>query len=337
MSDLHVSVVVTTCSRRDQVQRAVASVLAQDYGNFDVHIVDDASADGTEQALQSVVSADERVFYWRHAERRGLSAARNTGISQSTGDYLAFLDDDDEWTPDCLRKRVDLLTSLTAADREQLGVVYCGCQIHFVAEGRTAYNMPRITGDIRQGICSVDLHTVPSSCLFPRTVLEHIGGYDETLVSSVDHDIWMNLAAHGYQAFAVPEPLVISSETNKRRSMITDVTPRIRGVEQYLTKWSGTFEQWFGPAGGRRYVRRYRTHVLGGLSGRKLGEGDFRNMWRLARHVAVRNHWAVPDLIRLILVMGQRVARAWLPTPIVKGLKRILKPERTCTLSPAGE
>ena len=73
-----VSVIVTTYNRFELVQRALKSVLMQGYANFDVHVVDDASEDETRHVLEPIAAGNDRIFYWRHEKRSGLSAARNT-------------------------------------------------------------------------------------------------------------------------------------------------------------------------------------------------------------------------------------------------------------------
>lgn len=321
MNQPAISVIITTHNRAEISPKAIESVIAQTYDNYDVHIVDDASCEETRQVVESVLAGHDNVHYWRHEERKGLCAARNTGIAKSQGDFIAFLDDDDEWKPECIEKRIDLLMSLNPGDREKLGVVYCGCEIHIVSESRITYNMPKIKGNIKEQICTGDLWTIPSSCLFPRTVLEAIGGYDETLFSSVDHDIWMNLAAHGYCARYVNEALVVTYHLRQHKSMVSNTIPRIRGVEQYLTKWASTYQNWFGKERARRYIQCYRTRVLGGLAGQKLCSGDFREACRLVRHVVSRNRWSPIELVLLVRLIGFNILRTFVPVKLMDKVK----------------
>src|SRR5262245_24547581 len=99
-----VTVVIPTHNRAGRVRSAIESVLHQTYADFEIVVVDDASEDGTENTVRGVL--DPRVRYIRHAVARGDAAARNTGIRNSTGEYVAFLDDDDEWLPEKLRFQV---------------------------------------------------------------------------------------------------------------------------------------------------------------------------------------------------------------------------------------
>lgn len=299
-----VSVVITTRNRPQLVVRALRSALGQTYPNYDVHLVDDASEDDVSEAVKALTGGP-RVSYWRHEQRRGLSAARNTGMARSQGEYVAFLDDDDEWKPDNLHRRISLLPHLASEERRKLGVIYCGCEVHIPIENRITYVMPKIHGNIKQAIRASGLSTIPSSCLFPRRVLDQVGGFDESLCSSIDHDIWMSLAAHGFHAGAVNEPLVVTYETRNRTSMVTDVAPRIQGVEQYLAKWRGTLAEWLGATEAEKYIQAYRTRVLGGLAGQRLAAGAFRECRQLCRNVIARNGL----LSGQTLVLGRLLAR----------------------------
>lgn len=77
--------------------------------------------------------------------------------------------------------------------------------------------------------------------MFPKVVLKKIGGFDENLISSVDHDIWTNLASNNYFAFGVEDTLVIIYQEKRKRSKVSNTKPRIIGVEQYLEKRTSTF------------------------------------------------------------------------------------------------
>ena len=94
-----VSVVIPTYNRADLIPRAIASVSSQSYQNFEIIVVDDNSQDDTEKVVREIANQDSRISYHRHSSNLGGSAARNTGIKQATGKYIAFLDSDDIWLP----------------------------------------------------------------------------------------------------------------------------------------------------------------------------------------------------------------------------------------------
>jgi len=106
-----VSVVIPTYNRSDTLERAVDSVLFQDYEDFEVFVVDDASTDDTESVMEQY--DDPRLTYIRHTENQGGSAARNTGIEKASGKYIALLDSDDEWLKGKLPAQVSCLNSLS--------------------------------------------------------------------------------------------------------------------------------------------------------------------------------------------------------------------------------
>lgn len=318
-----ISVVITTHNRAALLPRAMGSVLAQTYGNYDIHIVDDGSSDATRRVAEAGVAGRENVRYWRHESRKGLSAARNTGVARSSGEYIAFLDDDDEWKPQSLQKRVDLLGDLTAEEISRMGVVYTGCEVRIVDENRIYLNMPKLTGNIRQAICSADIYSIPSTCMFPREVLERVGGFDEGLLSSVDHDIWMNLAQHGYYACAVDEPLTITYQTKDQSCMTAATSFRIQGVEQYLGKWKDVVEDWFGVEEGKEYLKRYRRRVLTRLAAAKLSEGKWSQAWQLFRHVLSKNKRSPVEAMFLLRMVGVDFIKKCLPSSLLYRLRAL--------------
>ena len=113
-----VSVIIPTCNRPKLLPTAIRSVLGQSFRDFEVVIVDDASDD----SIDSVVNdfQDERVRWIRHQSRRGAAAARNTGIQNTCGEFVAFLDDDDEWYPEKLAP--SSVSPVTRSSRHRCGL-----------------------------------------------------------------------------------------------------------------------------------------------------------------------------------------------------------------------
>jgi len=101
-----VSVIIPTYSYSKYIEKAINSVLAQTYRDFEIIVVDDGSTDNTRKIIETKYKDKVRYFY---QENKGASAARNKGIKESKGEYLAFLDQDDLFHPLSLEKKVDFL------------------------------------------------------------------------------------------------------------------------------------------------------------------------------------------------------------------------------------
>ena len=115
-----VSVIIPTHDRAEYLGVAIASVLNQTFQDFELIVVDDASVEDNLGVIASF--HDDRIKFFRHQTRKGGSAARNTGIANSKCDYIAFLDDDDEWFPDKLAQQMAILL----ASPSDVGCIYTG-------------------------------------------------------------------------------------------------------------------------------------------------------------------------------------------------------------------
>lgn len=120
-----VSVILCTFNRARLVQRAIASVLRQTYSQWELIIVDDGSTDGSERLLLRAAKADQRIIYIRHANR-GLAESRNAGVAQASGEYVTFLDSDDELKTTHIKKRVAYMESRPSVDAMYGGLIPVG-------------------------------------------------------------------------------------------------------------------------------------------------------------------------------------------------------------------
>lgn len=127
-----VSVVIPSYNRETTIKRAVDSVLCQTYSDIEVIVVDDGSTDNTVRIVKKY--QDKRVRIICQKERGGANKARNTGIVNARGEYIAFQDSDDEWLPDKLRSQINLM------EREELQACYCAHNL--IERGKEAITIP---------------------------------------------------------------------------------------------------------------------------------------------------------------------------------------------------
>jgi len=194
-----ISVVIPTRNRRQLLTLALASVLDQQGVRLEVIVVDEASTDDTVEMVRSI--ADPRVRLVRHEVPLGKSAARNRGVSESVGEWIAFLDDDDIWAPDKLRLQ---LQALRAAGR---GWAYTGA-INMTGDHRILGGAPpRAPEEMARSLPRVN--GVPGGCSTVMARKEALppDGFDERYRLCEDWDLWIRLARSGLPAF-VPHPLV---------------------------------------------------------------------------------------------------------------------------------
>jgi len=171
-----VSAIIPTYNYGRFVCQAVDSVLAQAWPNVEVIVVDDGSTDDTAERLKPY--ADKIRYIYQ--TNRGLSAARNTGIREAAGEYVAFLDADDLWTPQKTKAQMALVAA------QQFDAVVC------VPANNAS------TGDsFSFADCFVVSPGFGSTALVKRDVFDETGGFDETLKSVEDRDMMLRITATG--------------------------------------------------------------------------------------------------------------------------------------------
>lgn len=104
-----VSVIIPTFNRANNLHIAILSVINQTYANWEIIIVDDNSSDETETVIRQYINNKINIKYFKHDKNYGASFARNTGINKSAGEYLSFLDSDDEWLPEHLMMSIEAM------------------------------------------------------------------------------------------------------------------------------------------------------------------------------------------------------------------------------------
>jgi len=208
--DPKISVIIPTKNRAHYVSSAVQSVLGQTFGDFEVLIVDGASTDNTREVVSKF--HDERIRYIRERKDRGASASRNTGISQSRGKFIAFLDDDDLWVPSKLSKQLNLFDKNPC-----IGAVSAGAWIINENDETIGFRIPSLRGNIFPKILSKNHVGNCSMVLVRKECFEKSGLFDENLEASEDYDLWVRLTKH-YEFDYVNEPLVLYRVHEKRIS-----------------------------------------------------------------------------------------------------------------------
>ncbi len=200
-----VSVVIPTYNRGRLIVPTLQSVIAQSYRDFEIIVVDDGSTDDTSEVIASF--GDEvRYIYQENQER---STARNRGIMESQGEYIAFLDSDDLWKPDKLLKQVQAAQQYSDGPR----VIYCNADLVDVDGGSIcpegivgeALAESKPSGNVYHALlggCFV------SSCepMVPRLCFAACGLFDTSLNYSEDWDMWLRLARR-YEFVYVPDIL----------------------------------------------------------------------------------------------------------------------------------
>ena len=194
-----VSVVIPTRDRWALLATTLASVLAQRDVELEVVIVDD----GSSTAMPAGPPFDDaRVRVVRHEASRGVAAARNAGLEAATGDWVAFLDDDDLWAPEKLRDQV------AAADAADAAFAYSRVVAFSEEAGPLGLRPPPEPAELRTLLRSLNAIPAGASNVVVRSdVLAGVGGFDTSLAHLADWDMWIRLAAAGTAA-ACPPPHV---------------------------------------------------------------------------------------------------------------------------------
>ncbi|WP_080146737.1 glycosyltransferase family 2 protein [Marinilactibacillus piezotolerans] len=209
-----VTAVITTYKRNQQtLDRAIKSVVHQTYKNIELIIVDDNGKESTfSQMTSKLVSGYKDQFNIKHIVNpfnMGVQKSRNNGIENANGEYIAFLDDDDEWLTNKIARQ---LTPFFDPSFKDLGLVYCWYNELIEMTDGTIKKVQRELPDFQNEKVLVELLRTNyiGSTSFPlikRTAIEKVGYFDESLEASQDYDMWVRVAKE-YSVTCVKEPLV---------------------------------------------------------------------------------------------------------------------------------
>lgn len=210
-----VTCVIPSYKRCDTVTRAIDSVLAQTYRNIEVCIVDDnIPRDEYSHKLQKVLKkydGDSRVRYITQEKHINGAAARNVGIKAATGDYIGFLDDDDEWLPEKIEKQMAALQSDASLD------AVTALWIAYLEGNETRRCAPYTADHLQFKVFLREVAVFTSTVLIKKSAIERFGGFDESLIRH--QDLQFLVDALSVSKFEVlPEYLVklhTDSEINK--------------------------------------------------------------------------------------------------------------------------
>ncbi len=258
-----VSAIITTYNRRSYLREAVDSVLAQDYEDLEVIVVDDGSTDCPEGELAGLP-----VRYVRK-ENGGISSARNLGIEVSTGEYLAFLDVDDQWL------KGKLSTQITSMERDGYLISYTD-EI-WVRNGKRINQKHRhrkYSGWIFSRCLPLCIIS-PSSVVIKRDVFDVTGPFDEDLPVCEDYDMWLRICSR-YPVLFIEKPLILKTgghdDQLSRRYEAMDRF-RIRSLVNILD--SGTLPDPMGDAALNELETKCRIYALGAAKRQKAEDAEY--------------------------------------------------------------
>jgi glycosyltransferase involved in cell wall biosynthesis len=225
-----VSVVIPTYNRAHFLGKAIDSVLSQSYKNLEVIVIDDNSVDNTTELVSGY--KDKRVKYVKNSANRGCIRARNQGIEQAKGDYIQFLDSDDELFSSKFEKQLEHFQALP----NEVGLIYCG---FCYASGKTGqiikYISPKLYGNVHNRLFEKNLFPIHAP-IIRKECFEKCGIFDATLPACEDWDLWIRISRYYKFAF-VPDILAKYNIHGKQKS--TEVESVIRARERIAEKYRG--------------------------------------------------------------------------------------------------
>ena len=197
-----ISVIMPCFNAAPFLEEAVRSALGQDYGNVELIAVDDGSSDESRDILSCLAHEHPGRITVLHQQNQGPYPARNTGLRHAHGSLVAFLDADDYWANDCLRKLHSALQT------ENAGLAYCGWQnVGEGAPGTEAFVPPKYESQDAVALflkgCPWPIH----AALSRRSLLERVSGFSVRMFSSMDYDLWLRILAVTRNIVLVPEVL----------------------------------------------------------------------------------------------------------------------------------
>jgi glycosyltransferase involved in cell wall biosynthesis len=284
-----VSVVLPVFNGESSIGRAVQSVLRQTMSDLELVVVDDGSADRTGTVVSRY--SEPRLKFVKLANNSGPSAARNAGISLARGEYIAFLDSDDEWLPDKLEQQVETIRASSATT----GISTTGFRIHRLVSGRYQDTIPDPHDDWRRRQLTMCALGPGSTLMVKRDVFPQVGMFDVALRRFEDWD-WMIRCLAVRNIVICPSVLAILHVDRRPSVRIVQ-----RSAERFLEKHLQRSEATFGSSAARRLQASVELEIARAM----IANGQYRSalpcIARAGRYSPAR----------MSLLLGELLQRTW--------------------------
>ena len=228
-NDSLISIIIPTYNRPDYLKKAIKTVLNQTYKNIEIIIVDDFSKVDNKKIIDSF--DDKRITYFKNEKNKGAPYSRNVGIKKARGEFIAFLDDDDEW------KSTKLEQQLKAFDDSKVGLVVCySLDKRF---GTQRISKPKENITYKDLLKSFNLSST-SSYFVRKEALDKVGYFDLNLPSAQEYDVALRISKY-YVVKTVPKTLMIQNASEGQIS--ENWTRKIKGIMALYKKYANEYKK----------------------------------------------------------------------------------------------
>jgi glycosyltransferase involved in cell wall biosynthesis len=224
------SVVIPTYNNQFFISNAIKSAVNQNYdkNSYEIIVVDDGSSDNTDSVMKTILdSVDADIKYFKK-KNGGTASARNLGVSKASGEYIAFLDADDTYTPNKLNMSIDVLDKYY-----NVGIVYSDYvekyPDHSVIRLKENFNIEKLYNQ-----CIISTNSVVK-----KEALEKVGGFDESFRYVEDYDLWCRIVMSGFFALRLPEVLFIYNSHPQSKTNVTNhdkINPEWAKIRERILK-----------------------------------------------------------------------------------------------------
>lgn len=267
-----VSVIIPTRNRKELLERAIHSVLNQTYSPIEIIVVSDGSTDGTATLVSSLQKTYPQIKYFKHGHSKGAPKARNHGIREASGKFVTFLDDDDEFLADNIEECMKSYNDDYA----------------YICTGYRRITPRGSTDVLPKKIITYDamLYKIVTGnqILARKDRIMELGGFDETLLSSQDYDLWLRLNQKYGDANCARNPLIIMHAEHDY-DRITTSKSKIKGEIEFYNKHKQEMTS---------KQRKYQLFYIMKLKRKKI------TLLRFLSYVPIRFLW--PDIKYYLLV-----------------------------------
>lgn len=222
-----VSIITPMYNSQATIEKTILSVINQSYENWEMIIVDDKSVDAGPEIVARYATSDKRIIYYKASNNSGVSEARNKAIEMSTGQYIAFLDSDDTWEIDKLKKQIEFI------DEKNAGFVYSACDcIDYEDNYIKTRNVPEKV-DYKELLKG---NVIP--CLTVMIDKEKINIPKMKAIHHEDYSMWLDILKNGENAYGINEVLAhyrvggksVSSNKLKAMKWTWDIYRKDQGI-----------------------------------------------------------------------------------------------------------